>query len=204
MIKSIDTVFKGYKFRSRLEARWALFFDLLNIKWEYESDGVVLSNNQWYLPDFKLTSTIQGHTKTCYVEIKPENIVHDDKFSVFENDVSQTDSYPSVSCYLLSGDPFSRLEQGLFLCPRCGMPSEPVDYSFNDPDGTMGHYACELCDCSGGLSGKKDENPSVQGVLCKGVSHKGVWICDLNDVYYQIKAAALVARQRRFDRGDQS
>lgn len=26
-IKAIDTIYKGYKFRSRLEARWAVFFD---------------------------------------------------------------------------------------------------------------------------------------------------------------------------------
>lgn len=26
-IKAIDTYYKGYRFRSRLEARWAVFFD---------------------------------------------------------------------------------------------------------------------------------------------------------------------------------
>ena len=27
-IKAIETYYKGYRFRSRLEARWAVFFDL--------------------------------------------------------------------------------------------------------------------------------------------------------------------------------
>lgn len=29
-VKAIDTVYKGYRFRSRLEARWAVFFDALD------------------------------------------------------------------------------------------------------------------------------------------------------------------------------
>jgi len=39
MIKAINTEYKGYKFRSRLEARWAVYFDSLGIKWEYEIEG---------------------------------------------------------------------------------------------------------------------------------------------------------------------
>jgi hypothetical protein len=29
-IKAIETSYKGYRFRSRLEARWAVFFDALD------------------------------------------------------------------------------------------------------------------------------------------------------------------------------
>lgn len=38
-IQAIETVYKGYHFRSRLEARWAVFFDTLGIEWEYEKEG---------------------------------------------------------------------------------------------------------------------------------------------------------------------
>jgi len=38
-IKTIQTAYKGYKFRSRLEARWAVFFDAFPLKWEYEPEG---------------------------------------------------------------------------------------------------------------------------------------------------------------------
>jgi len=38
-IKAIETVYNGYKFRSRLEARWAVFFDALGIEYEYEKEG---------------------------------------------------------------------------------------------------------------------------------------------------------------------
>lgn len=52
-IKPIETVYNGYRMRSRLEARWAVFFDALGIKYEYEYDGYDL-NGTWYLPDFWL------------------------------------------------------------------------------------------------------------------------------------------------------
>ncbi|HUH58002.1 MAG TPA: hypothetical protein VL020_05770 [Pseudomonadales bacterium] len=53
-IKAIQTQYKGYHFRSRLEARWAVFFDALGISWEYEMEGFELSTGERYLPDFYL------------------------------------------------------------------------------------------------------------------------------------------------------
>lgn len=64
-IKAIETEYKGYRFRSRLEARWAVFFDDLDVEWEYEKEGFDLGEAGWYLPDFYLTK--QG----WWVEIKP-------------------------------------------------------------------------------------------------------------------------------------
>ena len=54
MIKAIETVYNGYRFRSRLEARWAVFFDALGIQYEYELEGFDLGAFGWYLPDFWL------------------------------------------------------------------------------------------------------------------------------------------------------
>lgn len=53
--QAIETQYKGYRFRSRLEARWAVFFDALNIKWEYEKEGYKFDDGTQYLPDFWLT-----------------------------------------------------------------------------------------------------------------------------------------------------
>ena len=53
-LKAIETEYKGYRFRSRLEARWAVFFDACHVRWEYEPEGFVLPNGQYYLPDFLL------------------------------------------------------------------------------------------------------------------------------------------------------
>jgi hypothetical protein len=52
-IKAIETRYKGYLMRSRLEARWATFFDKLGIKWEYEKEGFQFDGH-FYLPDFYL------------------------------------------------------------------------------------------------------------------------------------------------------
>lgn len=53
-IKAIETVYKGYRFRGRTEARWAVFFDACGVKWEYEPEGFELGDGVRYLPDFLL------------------------------------------------------------------------------------------------------------------------------------------------------
>lgn len=53
MIKAIETRFRGILFRSRIEARWAVFFETLEIPWLYESEGFELPSGK-YLPDFWL------------------------------------------------------------------------------------------------------------------------------------------------------
>lgn len=68
-IKAIETEYNGYRFRSRLEARWAVFFDAAGLKYQYEPDGFEV---KWsdaeiyrYLPDFYLPDF------DVWVEIKP-------------------------------------------------------------------------------------------------------------------------------------
>ena len=53
-IKPIETRYKGYRFRSRLEARWVVYFDAIGLKWEYEPEGFDLEKYGYYLPDFWL------------------------------------------------------------------------------------------------------------------------------------------------------
>jgi hypothetical protein len=53
-MKAIETKWRGYSFRSRLEARWAVFFDALGLEWDYESEGFQLPGGYRYLPDFKV------------------------------------------------------------------------------------------------------------------------------------------------------
>lgn len=50
-IKPLETFYSGYRFRSRLEARWAIFFDALGVAYEYEPEGYDLGNHIYYLPD---------------------------------------------------------------------------------------------------------------------------------------------------------
>ena len=53
-IKPIETIYNGYRFRSRLEARWAVFLDSLGVKYEYEPEGFRLPDGSMYLPDFRV------------------------------------------------------------------------------------------------------------------------------------------------------
>jgi len=53
-MKAIQTRYKGYRFRSRLEARYAVLFDALGIRWDYEPEGFELPGGLRYLPDFWL------------------------------------------------------------------------------------------------------------------------------------------------------
>lgn len=53
-IRPIETEYNGYRFRSRIEARWAVFFDALGISYQYEPEGFELPDGSRYLPDFYL------------------------------------------------------------------------------------------------------------------------------------------------------
>jgi len=52
-MKVIPTRYNGHVFRSRTEARWAVFFREADIDYEYELEGFKL-NGTLYLPDFWL------------------------------------------------------------------------------------------------------------------------------------------------------
>lgn len=63
-LQAIQTRFNGHLFRSRLEARWAVFFTALGLEYRYEPEGFDL-DGLYYLPDFYLPS------QNLWVEIKP-------------------------------------------------------------------------------------------------------------------------------------
>lgn len=71
-IKPIETEYAGHRFRSRLEARWAVAFDLLCLQWRYEAEGYDLDGVR-YLPDFHLPVVAAGvGGGGCHVEVKGE------------------------------------------------------------------------------------------------------------------------------------
>jgi hypothetical protein len=53
-IRPIETRYAGVKYRSRAEARWAVFFAVAGIRVQYEPEGYALPSGA-YLPDFLLT-----------------------------------------------------------------------------------------------------------------------------------------------------
>ena len=72
-IKSIETYYGGYKFRSRNEAKWAVYLDNIGADWEYEPEGFHLPGGICYLPDFRIRVKNPPNAKTpkeFYLECK--------------------------------------------------------------------------------------------------------------------------------------
>ena len=60
---AIEAVYKGHRFRSELEARWAVFLDAAGEPWEYKNEPIRLLSGP-YLPGFWLPKF------DCWLEIK--------------------------------------------------------------------------------------------------------------------------------------
>lgn len=106
-IKPIETEYNGYRFRSRLEARWAVFFDALNIKYEYEPEGFELQNGEKYLPDFYLPDL------KYYAEVKGynEHLIKDlEKVITFVDEAK-------TAVIILSNIPYKKNAKGLYWFP---------------------------------------------------------------------------------------
>jgi hypothetical protein len=67
-VHAIETHYAGCRFRSRLEARVAVFLDNLNINWEYEPQGFELPSGR-YLPDFRITTGVEP-VEQFWIEVK--------------------------------------------------------------------------------------------------------------------------------------
>jgi hypothetical protein len=86
-IGAIETVYDGYRFRSRLEARWAVFFKAARIRYIYEPECFRLSSGDLYLPDFYLPEVNMRTTEDeggIYVEVKPSRPRSDELDYLFE------------------------------------------------------------------------------------------------------------------------
>lgn len=84
-MKAIETKYAGCRFRSRLEARWAVVFDHLRINWQYEAEGFEFDDGTHYLPDFWFPEL------STYVEIKPELRWRDTKWATLHAEVNVAD-----------------------------------------------------------------------------------------------------------------
>lgn len=93
-IKSHPTLYNGVQFRSRLEARWAAFFDLAGWKWEYEP----IDLGDW-VPDFRVVIGDyfpQDESRSpnyLWVEVKPF-------YSIDEFDGHPIDRYMNPGTYI--------------------------------------------------------------------------------------------------------
>jgi len=137
----IPTKYNGITFRSRLEARWAMFFDYLKLKWEYEPEGYFLDKPHkydaelMYLPDF-LVRTPQN--KEMWIEVKPFTTTKNDKFDKFKQNISW-----ETRSMMVCGTPSDVLEKH-YVCPRCGFFLDKKEFYGCYPDWYA--FYCEHCD----------------------------------------------------------
>lgn len=220
MIKAIETRYKGYRFRSRLEARWAVFFDRLELDWEYEPEGFDLGQFGYYLPDFKVF-TPQG--EVMWYEIKAQNVKDSAKFIAFQsalgkaNEREQDEHFcqsPQVRANLLSGDPLTVFsDPKMAICLRCGFISVPAYGFYVDRYDIM--IGCQPCDYETPSGGDHPDEPGVLGLPVS--PHKGMIISRepvdienyalsrkpvLMNAIHWLHGHAIKARSARFEHGE--
>lgn len=197
-IKAIPTRYRGYHFRSRIEARWAVFFETLGVQWEYEPEGFDL-DGEHYLPDFRVTT---GDLVYWY-EVKPAGVDCDPKFQSFSDmicrDNPESENYAPVwnlGARLLSGDPVDVFE-GKHACPRCGHHVEPEVF---DDEAAFLCYPCDMVtNCGGG-------NPWEIGFAGIPFQPSKGWIMTTSSNYRllidKISEAMTASRSARFEHGE--
>jgi hypothetical protein len=111
MIQPIDTNYNGYRFRSRLEARWAIFFDCVGLNYGYEVEGFEF-NGRRYLPDFYLPLT------RCFVEVKPVRSSEDNPDMVRALILQSLMQANGVVVHILCGNPWK--DEYTFIRPATG------------------------------------------------------------------------------------
>lgn len=148
MIKAIETRYKGYRFRSRLEARWAVFFDHLGLRWQFEPEGFDLSAHGlgYYLPDFFLPDL------NYWIEVKPESFSSRDAGAYRK--LAYVGAATKAGGLLVAGEPYINVELGGFrhsgnACSQwwvVGVDGEDEEHRAGAMDGPYLFCICPLCD----------------------------------------------------------
>ncbi len=72
---AIETHYAGCRFRSRLEARWAVFFDAIGIEWQYEPQGFEIES-VYPTPPAKPTRTTARPADAARAELAADRAEH--------------------------------------------------------------------------------------------------------------------------------
>ena len=191
-IKAIKTKYNGYVFRSRLDARVAVLFDILEIKYLYELEGFYLGDDIYYLPDFYLPDMdiwveVKGvMSELDFNKIKKFIEAGNSMLIVF-NDLSFSffDLTYYYGCDLDLDDLHCESDTALVKCGRCGK------YYFVH---LLGEYSCKCCQYYNGNSTFR-------------LSRTGNWTSKKDDIYndkndIKMQLAFKKALQARFEYGE--
>ncbi len=153
-IQAIETRYHGYRFRSRLEARWACFFDALGVRYDYEREGYNLGKAGLYLPDFWLPD------HKYWVEIKPEEPTETEKLKMAAL-VRLT--------HVRTGFIFYESPR---LPSSTDYPAAPASHSFSEDSGDWPYLWCECPSCGKvgiEFDGRSDRLPCKECYNCARV-----------------------------------
>ena len=144
---ALETFYRGCHFRSRTEARWAVFFDRANIPWRYEVEGYQLGSTR-YLPDFWLPR------QECWAEIKGRR---PDLGSIEDKKAAALAQGSGKMAYLFFGDIWLPFYEPWY---------DDSAWAYF-PNGTMdqGYWWCECPDCGAmgiEFEGRSDRLPCKQ------------------------------------------
>lgn len=209
-MKAIETHYKGYRFRSRLEARWAVFFDAMGVDWEYEPEGFKLSDGRSYLPDFMVRNQ---SGQTIWYEIKPSFSGNDGKMQTLRDDYHKTQNdatqgeAPRQSFKVLAQDPYRLIfgdeDDAPGVCPRCGQIGHSIDWEWQDGGQSLFVY-CFLCDMDTPSGGDNEPETGVFGISI--IPHKGFMTIEgrnnVDRFHRKLLESAQSARKARFEHGE--
>lgn len=195
-IKPIETEYKGYRFRSRLEARWAVIFDALGAKWEYEPEGFDLGDGLYYLPDFLLRNVTirKREVRDLYVEVKGAQHEGDaekiERFTGLKHDRYEFAYVDGTPLYVVGSVPSGESVYNLF---EDAFRRECQFYADGGTIALFSHYTIDgdrytALLCADGFGGVRLDTDST-------VTYRG-------DCEERTLAAYAKARQARFEHGE--
>jgi hypothetical protein len=123
--KAMEVAYSGRIFRSRLEARWAVFLDLLEVNWDYEPSFYQVGEELFYLPDFYLPD------HQLWLEVKGAPFMDTASMAKVLASVAGPMRIPlreapyTPSDKLLLGGPFRALKHGLMPVHTLITPAGP-------------------------------------------------------------------------------
>ncbi len=170
-VTAIATTYRGIRFRSRTEARWAAFFDELHWPWEYEPHDLV-----WYVPDFVLKLDNEPAGVLC--EIKGCNSLEElrahtaktsdsgwqhDALIVGSGPMKLSDAQPLLGLIGEPSGPHGWLEWSparIFYCLSCGQHSMLAE---------DGCWRCRVCGARDGHMGAAEQVEELWARACNRV-----------------------------------
>lgn len=135
MRSGIPTTYASSRFRSRLEARWAAFFDLLGWQWIYEPFDA-----EGYIPDF----LVKGE-RPLLVEVKPAIWPADYEQPVERISRALRHAWPDGDVLIVGADPLPTLDS-ISDAPMAGLLGEARSWPDRERSWAPGLWAtCLEC-----------------------------------------------------------